>query len=105
MWFDRRIWEYFAVHIRHWLNREDLILIYQLGKAGSSSIRNSLFRCPDTRTRLLLMSREYFSIRNRDPDLIAIEPGYQNMLAREIAHEQHVFKQFSLRQRLGACRI
>jgi hypothetical protein len=87
IWFDRRIWEYFAVHIAHWLNREDLILIYQVGKAGSSSIRNSLFHCLNPRTRLLLMSHEYFPIRNRDPDLIAIEPEYQDMLAREIAHD------------------
>ena len=47
------------------------------------------------------MSHEYFPIRNRDPDLIAIEPEYRDMLAREIAHEQHVYQQRSLRKRMG----
>jgi hypothetical protein len=72
-----------------------------MGKVGSSSIRNSLFRCQDPRTRLVLMSHEYFPIRNRDPDRIAIEPEYRDMLLREIAHDQQVYEQFSLRKRLG----
>jgi hypothetical protein len=100
-WFDRRVYEYFAVHIAPWLDFGDPILIYQMGKVGSSSIRNSLFRRPDSRTRLVLMSHEYFPIRNRDADLIAVEPEYRDMLAREITHEQHVYQQFSLRQRMG----
>lgn len=100
-WINRRVYEYFAVSIARWINWGDPILIYQMGKVGSSSIRNSLFRCQDPRTRLVLMSHEYFPVRNRDPDRIAIEPEYREMLAREIAHEQHVYQQFSLRQRLG----
>ncbi len=100
-WFDRRVYEYFAVHIAPWLNWADPILIYQMGKVGSSSIRNSLFRCPDPRTRLVLNSHEYFPVRDRDPNRIALEPEYRNMLAREIAHEQHVYQQRSLRQRMG----
>jgi len=100
-WIDRRVYEYFAVTIAPWLNWGEPILIYQMGKVGSSSIRNSLFRCRDPRTRLVLMSHEYFPIRNRDPDRIAIEPEYRDLLAREIAHEQHVYQQFSLRKRLG----
>jgi len=100
-WFDRRVYEYFAVHIAPWLNWGDPILVYQMGKVGSSSIRNSLFRCPDPRTRLVLMSHEYFPIRNRDPELIAIEPEYRDMLAREIAHEQHVYQHRSPRERMG----
>ena len=100
-WINRRVYEYFAVTIAPWLNWGDPVLIYQMGKVGSSSIRNSLFRCPDPRTRLVLMSHEYFPIRNRDPDRIDIEPAYRDMLEREIAHEQRVYRQFSLRQRLG----
>jgi hypothetical protein len=100
-WLDRRVYEYFAVHIAPWLNWGDPILIYQMGKVGSSSIRNSLFRCPDPRTRLVLMSHEYFPIKDRNPDLIAIEPEYSDMLALEIAHEQHVYQQLSLRQLMG----
>ena len=100
-WLDRRVYEYFAVHIAPWLQWGDPILIYQMGKVGSSSIRNSLFRCPDPRTRIVLMSHEYFPVRNRDPERIAIEPEYRDMLAREIAHEQRVYQQFTLRKRLG----
>ena len=100
-WFDRRIYEYFAVHIGPWLDLGDPILIYQMGKVGSSSLRNSLFRCPDPRTRLVLMSHEYLPIRNRDPDLIAVEPEHRDMLLHEIAHEQRVHHQLSLRQRMG----
>jgi hypothetical protein len=47
------------------------------------------------------MSHEYFPIRNRDPNLIAIEPEYRDMLAREIAHERHVYQQRTLRNRMG----
>jgi hypothetical protein len=47
------------------------------------------------------MSHEYFPIRNRELDRIAIEPEYREMLARETAHDQHVYDQFSLRKRLG----
>jgi len=100
-WLDRRVYEYFAVIVAPWLDWGEPILIYQMGKVGSSSIRNSLFRCRDPRTRLVLMSHEYFPIRDRDPDRIAIEPAYRDMLEREIAHEQRVFQQFSLRKRLG----
>jgi len=100
-WIDRRVYEYFAVTIAPWLNWSDPILIYQMGKVGSSSIRNSLFRCRDPRTRLVLMSHEYFPIRDRDPDRIDIEPVYRDMLEREIAHEQRVYQQFTLRKRLG----
>ena len=47
------------------------------------------------------MSHEYFPIRNRKLDLIAVEPEYRDLLAREIAHEQHVYQQFSPRERMG----
>jgi hypothetical protein len=100
-WIDRRVYEYFAVTVAPWFGWHDPILIYQMGKVGSSSIRNSLFRCQDPRTRLVLMSHEYFPIRDRDPDRIDIEPAYRDMLEREIAHEQRVYQEFSLRKKLG----
>ena len=100
-WINRRVYEYYAVTLAYWFTRADPILIYQMGKVGSSSIRNSLFRNQDPRTRLVLMSHEYFPIRNRDLDRIAIEPEHRDMLARETAHDQHVYDQFSLRKRLG----
>jgi hypothetical protein len=100
-WINRRAYEYYAVTLAPWLNWSTPILIYQMGKVGSSSIRNSLFRNQDPRTRLVLMSHEYFPIRYRDLERIPIEPEYRDMLAREIAHDQHVYEQFSLRKRLG----
>lgn len=100
-WIDRRVYEYFAVTVAPWFNWSDPVLIYQMGKVGSSSIRNSLFRSQDPRTRLVLMSHEYFPVRHRDPERIGIESEYRDMLAREIAHDQQVYQQFSLRKRLG----
>ena len=101
IWMSRQFYEYFAVTVAPWFNWGTPVLIYQMGKVGSSSIRNSLFRCQHPNTRLVLMSHEYFPVRNRDPDRITIEPEYQDMLLREIAHEQQIYQQFSLRKRLG----
>ena len=101
IWMSRQFYEYFAVTVAPWFNWGTPVLIYQMGKVGSSSIRNSLFRCQHPNTRLVLMSHEYFPVRNRDPDRIAIEPEYRDMLIREVAHEQHIHQQFSLRKRLG----
>jgi hypothetical protein len=42
-WINRRVYEYYAVTLAYWFTRADPILIYQMGKVGSSSIRNSLF--------------------------------------------------------------
>jgi hypothetical protein len=72
-----------------------------MGKVGSSSIRNSLFRCPDPRTRLVLMSHEFFPIRNRDLERIDIEPQYRDRVIREIEHDRRVFQQFSPKKRRG----
>jgi hypothetical protein len=100
-WIDRRVYEYFAVNIAPLLNWRDPILIYQMGKVGSSSIRNSLFRCQDPCTQLVLMSHEFFPIRNRDLRRIDIEPEYRDDVIREIEHDQRVFQQFGLRKRMG----
>ncbi len=100
-WINRQTYEYFAVNIAPYLGWRDPILIYQMGKVASSSIRNSLFRCPDPRTRLVLMSHEFFPIRHRDPDRIQIEPEYRTHILREIEHDKRVFQGFTLRKRLG----
>ncbi len=100
-WIDRRVYEYFAVNIAPLLGWRDPILVYQMGKVGSSSIRNSLFRCQDPSTRLVLMSHEFFPIRNRDLRRIEIEPEYRDYVIREIEHDRHDFEQFPLRKRLG----
>jgi hypothetical protein len=100
-WIDRRVYEYFAVNIGPLLGWHDPILIYQMGGVGSSSIRNSLFRSNDPRTRLVLMCHEFFPIRNRDLDRIVIEPEYRGYLAWECDHDRRVFEQFSLARRLS----
>ena len=100
-WIDRRVYEYFAVNVAPLLKWRDPILVYQMGKVGSSSIRNSLFRCQDLGTHLVLMSHEFFPIRNRDLGRIDIEPEYRDDVIREIEHDQRVFAQFPLRKRLG----
>jgi hypothetical protein len=100
-WIDRRVYEYFAVNIAPLIRWRDPILVYQMGKVGSSSIRNSLFRCPDPRTRLVLMSHEFYPIRNRDPSRIQIEPEYRDHVMREIEHDRQVFEKFSPKKRRG----
>ena len=100
-WIDRRVYEYFAVNVAPWIGWRDPILVYQMGKVASSSIRNSLFRCPDPRTRLVLMSHEWLPIRTRDIATIDIEPKYRHYVEQEIEHDREVFQRFSLRKRLG----
>ncbi|MCA9185227.1 MAG: hypothetical protein KDA99_06390, partial [Planctomycetales bacterium] len=100
-WIDRRVYEYFAVNVAPYLGWRDPILVYQMGKVGSSSIRNSLFRCPDVRTRLVLMSHEFLPIRNRRLSDIEIEPEYRDYCRQEIEHDRRVFDAFDLRKKLG----
>ena len=100
-WVDRRVYEYFAVNIAPWLGWRDPILVYQMGKVGSSSIRNSLFRCRDPRTRLVLMSHEFYPVRNRDPRRIQVEPEFRTDILREMDHDRQVFDRLTLRQKLG----
>jgi len=100
-WVNRQTYEYFAVNIAPYLGWRDPVLIYQMGKVASSSIRNSLFRCPDPRTRLVLMSHEFFPVRHREPSRIDIESQYHEYILREIEHDKSVFQGLSWRKRLG----
>ena len=100
-WIDRRVYEYFAVNIAPFLGWRDPILVYQMGKVGSSSIRNSLFRSRDPRTRLVLMSHEFYPIRNRDVQRIDIEADLRPYVIAEIEHDKQVFQRFSRKKRRG----
>lgn len=100
-WISRQVYEYFSVNVGPLLGWRDPILIYQMGGVGSSSIRNSLFRCRDPRTRLVLMCHEFFPIRDRDPDRIEIEPEYREYVLREMEHDRRVFERWPLRRRAG----
>jgi hypothetical protein len=100
-WINRQVYEYFSVNVLPLLKRHEPILVYQMGKVGSSSIRNSLFRCADPRTSLVLMSHEFFPVRHRDPNRIDIEPEYRRHVMQEIEHDKRVFERLSWRERLS----
>lgn len=100
-WINRQVYEYFAVNVGPLLGWRDPILIYQMGRVGSSSIRNSLFRCRDPRTKVVLMCHEFFPIRDRDPARIDIEPTCRQYVLREIDHDRRVFEQWPLRRKAG----
>lgn len=100
-WINRRVYEYFAANVAPLLGWRDPILVYQMGAVGSSSIRNSLFRCNDPATKLVLMSHEYFPIRHRGPERMRVDPELREDVAREIAHDERVFRGFSARKRIA----
>lgn len=100
-WIDRRVYEYFAVNIAPLLGWRNPTLIYQMGGVGSSSIRNSLFRCRDPRTRLVLMSHEIFAVRNRDPGSIDVEPRYREHALREIEFDKRHFASLPFLRKTG----
>lgn len=100
-WLDRRVYEYFAVNIGPLLGWRDPILIYQMGKAGSSSLRNSLFRCRDPRTKLVLMSHEFFPIRHRDIQQLEFDNEYRDAVLAEIAHDEETHRKASSLGRMG----
>jgi len=100
-WINRQTYEYFAVNLGPLLRWRDPILIYQMGGVGSSSIRNSLFRCRDPLTRLVLMSHEFFGVKDRDTAGIDIEPEYKDHIIREIEHYDRVFSALTPLRKAG----
>jgi hypothetical protein len=100
-WLDRRIYEYFAVNVGPLLGWHDPILIYQMGKVGSSSLRNSLFRCKSPGSRLVLMSHEFFPIRHRDVERLQFDPQYQSTVSAEIAQDEETYRRATTLGRIG----
>lgn len=100
-WINRQTYEYFAVNLGPLLGWRDPVLIYQMGGVGSSSIRNSLFRSRDPRTRLVLMSHEFFGVKDRDPAIIEIEPELQGRVVREIEEDRRFFSALPLLRKAG----
>jgi hypothetical protein len=100
-WINRQVYEYFAVNVGPMIGWRDPILVYQMGGVGSSSIRNSLFRYRDPRTKLVLMCHEFFPIRSRDPARMDLEPECRNHVLREMEHDRRVFEGFPLRRKIG----
>lgn len=100
-WINRSVYEYFAVNVGPLVGWRNPILIYQMGGVGSSSIRNSLFRSRDPRTRLVLMSHEFLPVRHRNPDSIDCESRYRSRTLAEIEFDKRYFESLPLSRKLG----
>ena len=99
-WIDRRLYEYMAVNVgAHWPWATP-ILVYQMGRVGSSSVRNALFRSRDPATRLVLMSHEFYPVRNRRAEVLDVDPSDRGDVETEIAHAQAVFRRLPWRRKL-----
>jgi hypothetical protein len=100
-WIDRRVYEYFATNIGPLLGWRDPILVYQMGKVGSSTIRNSLFRCSDPTTKVVLASHEFFPPRERQMWRIIIDPEYREAVLAESESDRRLYAGLPLRERIG----
>ena len=100
-WLDRRVYEYFATNIGPLLGWRDPILVYQMGKVGSSTVRNSLFRCSDPTTRVVLASHEFFPPRERQISRISIEPEYEDAVLAESESDRKLYNELPFRARVG----
>lgn len=100
-WLDRRLYEYLAVNVGPLLGWRDPVLIYQMGKVGSSSVRRSLLRCRDPRTRLVLMFHEFLPIRHRDPSRLQFEPEHRDTVVAEIAQDDETHRRATTWGRIG----
>jgi hypothetical protein len=100
-WIDRRVYEYLAVNVGIWFYRAPPILVYQMGRVASSSVRNALFRSRSRETRLVLMSHEFYPVRNRNIDRVAADDEQRLAIRKEVAHAQDVFRRLSWRKKIG----
>ncbi len=99
-WINRSFYEYFAANIGAYFFQSTPILVYQMGKVGSSAVRNALFRSQSKETSLVLMSHEFYPVRSRDPDSLVIEPEYRSDIQYEIDHARRTFSGRTTRQKL-----
>lgn len=99
-WIDRRLYEYLTVNIGLRVSSAVPILVYQMGKVGSSSVRNSLFRSRDARTAFVFMSHEYLPVRNRRLDRLALLPRDRDALDVEVRQARAVYERFPPWRRL-----
>ena len=100
-WINRRAYEYYAANIGTRLRQHVPILVYQMGKVGSSSIRNSLLRSRAKQTHLVLMSHEFYPVRRRRIDTLKIDSEDRNAVEREITHAKQSYRGLTARQRAG----
>lgn len=100
-WIDRRLYEYLAVNLGLRVSGATPILVYQMGKVGSSSVRNSLFRSRDPKTAFVFMSHEYQPVRNRRIDTFDLDPRHREGVEFEIRQDRRVYDTFPLHRRIG----
>lgn len=90
----RRYSTYFGVRF----SRKPPILVYQMGKVASSSVRNSLLLHG---VGPVLHLHSFHPLRERRVEEIEIEEDLRQSVSEEIAHARKVFDEASLRRRLN----
>ena len=98
-WLHRELYEYLTVNLGPYLVSEPPVLVYQMGKVGSSSVRNALFRSRSKATRMVFMSHELLPIRRRDPGAIAIDEELRPAVLSEIDDAKRMFAELPTRLR------
>jgi hypothetical protein len=96
---NRQAYEYIAANLLLRIDSSTPILIYQMGRGGSSALRNSLMRNPTRETNLVFHFHDFFPIRKMNPERLAIETTYLPMMQEEIAHAKKVYATFPLKQK------
>ena len=99
-WLHRELYEYVMVNLGPYLVSEPPVLVYQMGKVGSSSVRNALFRSRSRATRMVFMSHELLPIRRRDPDSIEIDEDLRGELLREIEDAKRLYGELPTKLRM-----
>jgi hypothetical protein len=99
-WLHRELYEYLMVNLGPYLVSEPPVLVYQMGKVGSSSVRNALFRSRSKATRMVFMSHELLPIRKRDPGAIEIDEELRPAVLSEIADAKRMFGELPTRLRM-----
>jgi hypothetical protein len=75
------------------------ILVYQMGRGGSSSLRNALLRSEEPQTRLVFHFHDFFPLRKLDVETLAIEDAQRPAMRAAIRHANDVYARFPLRQK------
>lgn len=96
----RQTYEYFCANLLP-LFAATPILIYQMGRGGSSSLRNSLMRCQAPQTTLIFHFHDFIPIRKMDPDALPIEEAYRPAMREEIQHARRVYAGFPRQQKVN----
>ena len=100
LWLHRELYEYAMVNLGPYMVSAPPVLVYQMGKVGSSSVRNALFRSRSKATRMVFMSHELLPIRNRDPEAIEIDEELRPALLREIEDAKRLYGELPTKLRM-----